>query len=84
MLCNKLHGLENSIAELRNEIARNSSGPAISEIQGPAMFSRGDEPNGVANMGSQMQNGDGKAPQVFQKHAAMHGIHAKNEQVCFF
>lgn len=85
MLCNKLHGLENSIAELRNEIARNSNRQSISEIADTAMYSRGDEvqANAIDNQGGQMANGDGKAPQLFQRHAAMHGIHAKNDQVCF-
>lgn len=84
MLCNKLHGLENSIAELRNEIARNSNGQSISEIADTAMYSRGDDvqANGIDSQCGQVANGDGKAPQLFQRHAAMHGIHAKNDQVC--
>lgn len=92
MLCNKLHGLEDSITELRNEISRNSQGQVAnnnnnnSNNHDPALYamredqkhtdlsilSNGQTPNG---------DGDGKAPQ-FQRHAALHGIHAKNELVC--
>lgn len=78
MLCNKLHGLENSITELRNEISRNSQGRASGDLHDPKMYApRLDE----AQANGQPLNGEAKAPQVFQRHAAKHGIHAKNEQV---
>jgi len=81
MLCNKLHGLEESISELRNEISRNSQGPPANNNHDPALFLREEQKNGpemnILSNG-QTPNGDGKAPQ-FQRHAATHGIHAKNE-----
>jgi hypothetical protein len=93
MLCNKLHGLEDSISELRNEISRNSQGRNASDNHDPALYSaRENELPGIYNASSNNQtngqtngeapNGssDGKAPQ-FQRHAALHGIHAKNELV---
>ena len=89
MLCNKLHGLEDSISELRNEISRNSQGRATSDNHDPALYAaRENELPGIYNAASNGQtngqtpngNGDGKAPQ-FQRHAALHGIHAKNELV---
>jgi len=93
MLCNKLHGLEDSISELRNEISRNSQGRNGSDNHDPALYAaRENELPGIYNAASNNQsngqtNGeapncssDGKAPQ-FQRHAATHGIHAKNELV---
>jgi hypothetical protein len=87
MLCNKLHGLEDSIAELRNEISRNSQGQGINGNHDPALYAMRDDQkhpdmnllsNGTTpNSGP---NGDTRAPQ-FQRHAATHGIHAKNELV---
>jgi hypothetical protein len=92
MLCNKLHGLEDSISELRNEISRNQ-GRNGSDNHDPALYAaRENELPGIYNAASNNQtngqtngvsaNGssDGKAPQ-FQRHAATHGIHAKNELV---
>lgn len=84
MLCNKLHGLEDSITELRNEISRNSQGQvATNNNHDPALYAmREDQKHpdlGIISNG-QTPNGEGKAPQ-FQKHAALHGIHAKNELV---
>ena len=94
MLCNKLHGLEDSISELRNEISRNSQGRAASDNHDPALYAaRENELPGIYSAASKSQtngqtngdaangNGDGEAPQ-FQRHAATHGIHAKNELVC--
>lgn len=82
MLCNKLHGLEESISELRNEISRNSQGQPATNNHDPALYAmREDQKNGPdINIMSndQTPNGDGKAPQ-FQRHFATHGIHAKNE-----
>lgn len=91
MLCNKLHGLEDSITELRNEISRNSQGQVANNSNNnnnhdPALYApREDQKHTDLNILSNGQtpngNGDGKAPQ-FQRHAALHGIHAKNELVC--
>lgn len=94
MLCNKLHGLEDSISELRNEISRNSQGRTVSDNHDPALYAAREnelpgiysaasngQPNGQPNGQTPNENGDGKAPQ-FQRHAALHGIHAKNELVC--
>ena len=82
MLCNKLHGLEESITELRNEISRNSKGQMANNNHDPALCSvREDQKNNTdLNILSngQTPNGYGKAPQ-FQRHAATHGIYAKNE-----
>ena len=84
MLCNKLHGLEESITELRNEISRNSQGQAPNNNHDPALYAMRDDDKNHADLGllsnGQTPNGDGKAPQ-FQRHAATHGIHAKNELV---
>jgi hypothetical protein len=84
MLCNKLHGLEDSISELRNEISRNSQGHVANNNHDPALYAMRDDEKlpDCSNLLSngQTPNGDGKAPQ-FQKHAALHGIHAKNELV---
>ena len=88
MLCNKLHGLEESITQLRNEISRNSQGKAPNNNHDPALYAmREDEkndpnPNLSFLSNGQTPNGDGKAPQ-FQRHAATHGIHAKNEMASF-
>ena len=87
MLCNKLHGLEESISELRNEISRNSQGQPATNNHDPALYAmREDQKNGpdinIMSNG-QTPNGDGKAPQ-FQRHAATHGIHAKNEMASLF
>jgi len=84
MLCNKLHGLEDSITELRNEISRNSQGQVTNNNHDPALYAMREDqkhpdPNIIMPNG-QTPNGEGKAPQ-FQKHAALHGIHAKNELV---
>lgn len=82
MLCNKLHGLEDNITQLRNEISRNSQGRAASEKHDPALYASREDglhPADVLSNG-QVTNGDGKAPQ-FQRHAALHGVHAKNELV---
>lgn len=82
MLCNKLHGLEDNITQLRNEISRNSRGRTASDNHDPALYApREEAPNpGQILSNGQVPNGDGKAPQ-FQRHAALHGIHAKNELV---
>jgi len=93
MLCNKLHGLEDSISELRNEISRNSQGRAASDNHDPALYAAREnelpgmysaaangQTNGQTNGQPPNANGEGKAPQ-FQRHAALHGIHAKNELV---
>ena len=82
MLCNKLHGLEESITELRNEISRNSQGQAPINNHDPALYAMRDDDKHHADLSllsnGQTPNGDGKAPK-FQRHAATHGIHAKNE-----
>jgi hypothetical protein len=84
MLCNKLHGLEESITELRNEISRNSRGQAANNNHDPALYTTREDQKNQPDMNilsnGQTPNGDGKAPQ-FQRHAATHGIHAKNEMV---
>jgi hypothetical protein len=92
MLCNKLHGLEDSISELRNEISRSSQGRAATDNHDPALYAARENElpgifaaadsrtNGQTNGETPNGNGDGKAPQ-FQRHAATHGIHAKNELV---
>jgi len=83
LLCNKLHGLEDSITELRNEISRNSQGQAVNNNHDPALYApRDDQKNlDISDLSNgQTPNGEGKAPQ-FQRHAAKHGIHAKNELV---
>jgi hypothetical protein len=86
LLCNKLHGLEESISELRNEISRNSQGHVANNNHDPALYSIREDQKNVPDMNilsnGQTTNGDGKAPQ-FQRHAATHGIHAKNELVNF-
>lgn len=88
MLCNKLHGLEDSITELRNTISRNAQGQMNGNNHDPALYAmRDDQKQHDTDMNTspngQTSNGDGKAPQ-FQKHAALHGIHAKNELVGLF
>lgn len=84
MLCNKLHGLEESISELRNEISRNSQGQVANNNHDPSLYGMREDqknPTGLDILSNgQTTNGDGKAPQ-FQRHAATHGIHAKNELV---
>lgn len=86
MLCNKLNGLEESITELRSEIARNSESQAANSNHDPALYANRDNQKAI-NLGilanGQTSNGDGEAPR-FQRHAATHGIHAKNELVCIF
>ena len=82
MLCNKLHGLENSIAEMRSEISRNSQGLAGNDSDASKTYAaNGAQTNGDVHANGHTIEDDGKAPQVFQRHAAMHGIHAKNDQV---
>jgi hypothetical protein len=78
MLCNKLHGLEDSITELRNEISRNSQGQLTNNNHDPALYNTTDEQK-QSDLNS-LSNGDTSAPR-FQRHAAAHGIHAKNELV---
>ena len=86
MLCNKLHGLEESITELRNELSRNSQGQAANNNHDPALYAARDDQKNNADLSilsnGQTPNGDGKSPQ-FQRHAATHGIHAKNEMASF-
>jgi hypothetical protein len=78
MLCNKLHGLEDSITELRNEISRNSQGQLTNNNHDPELYKTSDDQK-QSDLNN-LSNGDTSAPR-FQRHAAAHGIHAKNELV---
>ena len=67
MLCSKLNGLENSIAELRHEISRNSAvDPSITRHESHAT-------SGVTRMNGHHRKEN--AP----THTDVHGIHTRNE-----
>lgn len=64
LLCNKLNGLENSIAELRRELSRSSTDRAVRH-------------ENSASASAIVPNGDG--PQRRPTHTDVHGIHTKND-----
>lgn len=67
MLCSKLNGLENSIADLRREISRNSIDHGGHQHTGTA-------PGGPSMNGTTPQH---RPP----THTDVHGIHTKNDAV---
>ena len=86
MLMNKLNGLEEAMAEMRNDISRRSETNATNSNHDPALYATRDEQKAInCNIltNGQTSNADGEAPR-FQRHAATHGIHAKNELVGLF
>lgn len=68
MICHKLNGLENSIAEMRRELSRHSQ-------------ERGFRANSDASVGASRPDYNGIP--VSQSHTDVHGIHTRNDAVCF-
>ncbi|TKA83098.1 hypothetical protein B0A55_00868 [Friedmanniomyces simplex] len=65
LLCSKLNGLENSIAELRRELSKNSTDRVVRHESSPSA-------------GAISSNGDG--PQRRPTHTEVHGIHTRNDE----
>lgn len=87
MLCRKLSGLENSIAELRREIAMNSQHRVVTQAQAvnqnhdPALYGSEDNTPRAPVMGTSMSGVIGQTPQHFKKHYETHGVHTKDATV---
>jgi len=81
MLCRKLSGLENSIAELRREIALNSQSRTLNQNHDPALYGSGDNIPRALAMGGGLNGQIGQTPQHFKKHYETHGVHTKDNTV---
>ncbi|OQN99860.1 hypothetical protein B0A48_14630 [Cryoendolithus antarcticus] len=75
LICQKLSTLEESLADLRQEVWRNSQARALDGGNPPTTMS------GTASRDAStaLQDGNGDGMQQFRRHTEIHGIHTSNE-----